>query len=171
MKKREKILATIFLFTFLTLGGGIGFDLYSRKKEALIEKKWALELKLAEYETLLEEAGLWETRENWLDSSQPRYTTRDTIDNYVFKMVKNPPSGVTVSKLKLIEGSKSDHWVQAGVGLLAQGTLKEVFAWLYELQSPDNFFVIENLKVTPEKKTLDVIQCEFELVRWYRPQS
>ncbi|MDF1814842.1 MAG: hypothetical protein P1V20_21745 [Verrucomicrobiales bacterium] len=171
MKPREKILLTVFLLTLLLLGGGIGFDLFKKSRTALIEEKWALELKLVEYETLLEEEPLWKSRNNWLEANQPAYTTRDAVDNHIFSTIKNPPQNVTVSEIKLIEGRQNDSLVEAGAQVVAEGTLPDVFGWLYQLQTPENFFVIENLKVIPDKKTLDVIRCEFELLRWYAPAS
>ena len=170
MKKSEKILLSLFALTLLVIGGGIGFDQWRKTKASVIEEKWNLELQLAEIETLIEEADLWQNRSQWLQAHQPVYSTRDTIDNHIFQTVKHPVGNVSIGNIKLIEGKQSDHWVQAGARVVATGTMPEVFGWLHQLQSPKNFYVIENLKVIPDKKSLDVIQCEFELIRWYAPK-
>ena len=170
MKPREKIILALFVITLLGSVFVIGSDLYKKKRQDILDRRWAVELRLAEMETLIDEESSWEDRGNWLTTHQPKFESRDAIDNHIFSVVKQAPEGVTVPKVQLIEAAKTDHWVQAGVQVTAKGTLENIFRWLYQLQSPENFFVIDSLRVLPDKKELDVILCEFKLVRWYAPQ-
>ncbi|MCB1206852.1 MAG: hypothetical protein KDN18_21530, partial [Verrucomicrobiae bacterium] len=60
-------------------------------------------------------------------------------------------------------------YVQASVALSASGDLKSVFRWLYDLNRPEQFRVIRNLKVQPDKETPENIIATFELLGWYAP--
>ena len=171
MKPRERILLGLFIITVPVTVLAIGGDIYRKARAEWVDKRNKTEMKLAVMEALVEDGRLWETRGDWLMQNQPKYTTRDTIDNHIFSTVKAAPSGVAVSDIKLIEAKETEHWIQAGVRLTGKGTLEDVFRWINQLQSPENFFVIKSLRVLPEKKTLNVIQCEIELVRWYAPQT
>lgn len=171
MKPREKVILILFILTLLGSALAIGSDLYRKSRQVILEEKWQIELELAEMETLVAEASLWESRSNWLRANQPKFESRDAVDNHIFSIIKSSPPEVEVSKISLIAGDSSDHWIQAGVQVTAKSTLKSMFQWIHRLQSPDNFFVVEYLRVLPDPKELDRIICEFKLVRWYAPQD
>jgi hypothetical protein len=63
----------------------------------------------------------------------------------------------------------SPYFTQAGVSLSASGDLASVFRWLHDLNRPENFRVIRNIKVGPDKDKAENIVAQFELLRWYTP--
>lgn len=170
MKASERFLLTSFLVLLLFGGAVILWDLYRDRKALLIDERESLELNLVEIEALLEDEAIWTQRAALLEEKQPRFTTREAIDNAIFEDARSgEDANVTTSEIKLIEPVATPQYVQAGVTLKAEGTVEDVFRWLHELQSPDTFRVVRSFKANPHPEEDETIQCDIELLRWYEP--
>ena len=136
----------------------------------LLAEKSNLEIEWVEIETLFEEKDLWETRAAWLDQNQPKFTSNEEIDQAIFKEAEaEDVEGVTTSKLALLPTVSTRDYVQAGVSLTASGELGDVLRWIYDLNHPQDFRVIRNLKISPDKEAPEKVVAHLELLRWYAP--
>ncbi len=170
MKASEKRLL-IALLAMLLLGGVvIASDFYFDRRDLLLSEKARLEEEWIVIETLFEEKDLWEARAEWLDASQPAFTSAEQIEQAIYQeALAKEAEGVTTSKQSLIPTITTADYVQAGVSLTASGELPDVFRWLYELNRPEDFHVVRNLKVAPDKEAPEKVIAQFELLRWYAP--
>ncbi len=170
MKPSEKRLL-FALLGMLVLGGiVIGSDSYFDQRNLLLSKRAALEDEWVVIETLFEEKDLWEARAEWLRNNQPPFTSGETIDQEIYQeALAEKVSGVTTSKLSLLPTLTTPEFIQAGVSLTASGELPDVFRWIYELNRPEGFRVIRNLKVQPDKESPEKILATFDFLRWYAP--
>lgn len=160
------------MFLLILVGGGsvILFDLYRRKAEAIEDRKEALDLELVEIEALLEERDLWLARDEWRRANQPVFESQEAADNQIFKEANaEGVSGVEVSGINLLEPVDSAYFEQAGVSMTATGTLEAVFEWIYNLQRPETFRVVRNIRVLPDPDDGRKVRCTLELLRWYAP--
>ena len=136
----------------------------------LLAERTNLENEWIVIETRFEEREIWEARAAWLDANQPAFTSTEEIDQSIYQeALAEKVDGVTTSKHTLLPTLTTPDYVQAGVSLTASGELKDVFRWLYELNRPEGFRVIRNLKVQPDKETPENILATFDLLRWYAP--
>ena len=95
---------------------------------------------------------------------------REQIEQEVYKMaLAEEVAGVTTSKQTLLPTTTTPDYVQAGVSLSASGDLASVFRWIHSLNRPEDFRVIRNIKVQPDKEKPENIVANFELLRWYAP--
>jgi hypothetical protein len=170
MKSSEKRLLFILL-SMLVLGGVfLGMDQYLKRRDALLAEKARLETEWIVIETLFEEKEIWEMRAQWLAENQPPFTSSEQIDQAIYdEALAAEIEGVTTSKQTLMPTVTTPDYVQAGVSLTASGELRDVFRWIHELNRPESFRVIRNLKMAPDKEEPGKILAQFELLRWYAP--
>lgn len=170
MKASERLLLTAFLVLLLFGGAVILWDLYRDRKETLVTEQEQLELDLVEIEALMEDQEKWTARAELLEQNQPKFTSRENVDNAIFADAQSGDgANVSVSEIKLVEPMSTPYYVQAGVNLKAEGTVEDVFRWLHHLQSPETFRVVRSFKANPHPDEDEKIQCEIELLRWYAP--
>lgn len=170
MKTREKRLLFALLGILLIGGLVIGSDYFFDERERLLNEQGQLRNEWIVIETLFEEKDLWEMRSTWLEEKQPRFTSSEAADQAIYQeSLAQGVSGVTTSKQNLLPAVSTPNYVQAGVSLSASGTLGDVFRWLYDLNQPEDFRVVRNLKVVPDKESPEHIIATFELLRWYAP--
>lgn len=170
MKASEKRLLFAMLAMLLLGAGVIGSDFYFDKRDALIAERAALDTEWVEIEALFEEKEIWEMRAEWLTQHQPKFTSNEQIDQSIYQQaLAEKVDGVVTSKQTLLPTVTTPDYVQAGVSLSAAGDLPSVFRWLHLLNRPEEFRVIRNLKVQPDKEKPENIVATFELLRWYAP--
>jgi hypothetical protein len=168
MKSSERLLLSLFLIVLLAGGGVVLWTLYRERRDAFTAEKQSLELSLVEVDALLEDESLWTDRATLLSTRQPRFTTREEIDNAIFEDARSgDDAGVVTTDVQLIEPVQTEHYAQAGVSLKAEGTVEDVFRWLHRLQSPETFRVVRSFKANPHPDENEKIVCEIELLRWY----
>lgn len=170
MKSSEKRLLFALLGMLFLGAVVIGSDFYFDRRNLLLAERATLEEQWVEIDALFEEKDLWEARGEWLAQNQPKFTTTEKIDQEIYQeALAEKVSGVTTSKLSLLPTLTTPEYVQAGVSLTAQGDLQDVFRWIYELNRPEGFRVIRNLKVQPDKEAPEKVLATFDLLRWYAP--
>lgn len=170
MKASEKRLLFALLGMLFLGAAVIGSDYYFDRRDLLLADKSELENDWVVIETLFEEKEVWEVRSAWLAQNQPPFTTAEEVEQSIYQeALAKDADGVATSKQTLLPTLTTPDYVQAGVALTAAGDLKDVFRWLYELNRPEDFRVIRNLKVVPDKEAPEQILATFELLRWYAP--
>lgn len=172
MKASEKRLLFILLGMFFLGAIVIGSDYYLDRRDLLLAERAELENEWVRIETLFEEREVWEIRSAWLSQNQPAFTTAEEVEQGIYQeALAKGVDGVSTSKRTLLPTLTTPDYVQAGVALTAAGDLKDVFRWLYDLNRPEAFRVIRNLKVVPDKEAPEKIIATFELLRWYAPPA
>jgi len=170
MKPSEKRLLFGLLLMLLIGAGVIGSDYYFDKRDQLLADKVNLDNEWITSETLFEEKEVWEMRAAWLEQHQPVFTSTEEIDQAIFKeALAAEVDGVGTSKHTLLPTANTPYYTQAGVSISAAGDLASVFRWLSDLNRPESFHVIRNIKVGPDKDKAENIVAQLELLRWYTP--
>ncbi len=169
LKKSERILLGIFISMLFVAATWVAWNIYSAKRVELEDAAHLLSIQEAEVEVLLRQKDLWLQRANWLQAAQPKFTSWDEADIQLLQDARAAgDTGVTTTDHQLLDPVETELYRQAGVRFKAEGSLTSVFAWLYKLQSPEKFRVISKLRVAPDKEDTKKVNCEVELLRWYR---
>ncbi len=172
MKASERLLLS--LFALLLLGGGalVMWDLYRDRRDALTDEREMLELEMVEIDALLEDREFWLERAAWLEENVPAFTSDDQVSNAVYQDAQAVDAqGVITSGIQLLDTAEVAEYVLARVSLTASGTVEDVFGWLHELQQPESFRSVRNVRISPDPEDEELIICEMELVRWYAKQN
>jgi len=170
MKTSEKRLLFALLGMLLLGAVVVGSKFYLDKRDTLVAEQEGLDTEWVEIEALFEEREIWEMRATWLTQNQPEFTTTEQIDQAIYQeALADKVEGVTTSKQTLLPTATMPDYVQAGVSLSASGELGAIFRWIYDLNRPEGFHVIRNLKVVPDKEAPEDVIATFDLLRWYAP--
>ena len=170
LKTREQRLLFAFIATLFLAASWYLWKFYKSQRDHASEVAFQLSLQEAEFDELLEERDKWTRRSEWLDAFQPNYSSRAEVDNELLEEARAiGVDGVTTKGFTLLPPIETIDYVQAGVTFTAQGELPHVFEWLHTLQRPETFRVIRGLKVIPNKEEPTLVDCEIELLKWYRP--
>lgn len=172
MKQSEKVLGIILL---LVLFAGANFILFHRvmkKKDAMELQHHELGLKRAEIEGLMEMKHQIFQYKDWLDANQPVYTKQSVAEAELLALA-NSSEGfeVDVFHRDLKDPVELPDMVEASIIIKCTGQLGGTLRWLYSLQKPDKFRVIQNFDMTPDKEDKTIVNCSFILKIWYRKKE
>lgn len=172
LSKREQRLFFGFVLTLFLAACWFLWSFYSSYRDDALKISRELSQREAEYEVLLEERDKWTQRAEWLAKHQPVFTSRADVDQAIADdMRANQFPAVETEFKRLVDPHESNEYVQAGVIFTATGKLEDIFAWLHTLQRPEHFRIIRSLRVLPDKDDPELVNCEIELLRWYRPNN
>ena len=170
LKAREQRLLFAFIATLFLTATWYTWKFFKSNRDRAFEVEHQLSLQEAEVEVLLEERDKWTRRSEWLEAYQPAFTSRGEVQNELYQEAQADVEGVEVSDIDLLEQIETPDYIQAGVSFVAKGTLVDVFKWLHSLQQPESFRVIRTLRVVPDREDPSLVQCDVELLKWYRPE-
>jgi hypothetical protein len=162
------------LGVFLTLGGVIGIVLSVQQIRAwqhrLERREREVELKQMESETLLAEAPIWIAKEAWLTQVQPAAESELQANEGLLERLRNSATGVgmEISKTQIEATQQTDYYRQFGVTLLLKGNLPPLMRWVHSLLTPDAFYVMPQLRISPDKEDPNKVTALVRVWRWYR---
>ncbi len=169
MTRSERRLGTMLLAICLLGGTFVAWDYYSKKISALKIERDAFDQDWLTIETYFEEREMWNSRSTWLEVNQPTFEETTEIEQSLYQEALAADNDrIETSNLDLRPTVVEANYTQSSVTLVAKGTLEDVFRWLHSLTRPEDFRVIRNMKVTPDKEVEGKIMCQFELLRWYK---
>lgn len=173
MKPSEQKLLVI-LITVLAIGGGvIGSSSLLAWQHRLDAAERKAELDQMESAALLARAEEFAARSKWLEVHQPVAASDREADELVQHEVidRATASGIEVKNWQFVEPTVNESCLQAGVSMIVRGELAGVFRWLCAVQAPEKFFVVPDIKITPDKDDPGKVVCALQVLRWYRPLS
>jgi hypothetical protein len=146
---REKILLTVFLAALFIVGGVVAWkwitsDLQTRR-EALVRK----DAELVELQRWIAEKNVWENREAWMKARpMPPYLKQRSEAEFV-QTIQGSLSkyGIQTVDQRIQETRQSGSFVEVPIDLTLDATLEELIRWLYDVQRPDSFRVISQIRL------------------------
>ncbi|MDF1859782.1 MAG: hypothetical protein P1U87_06175 [Verrucomicrobiales bacterium] len=172
MKTSEKRLLFIMLGIALLGGLVVGSGKYFDKRDELRTGQRQLSSEWDEIQALFTQRETWEMRSNWLEANQPKFTSPEKAAGEIFQEAQaSEVEGVEATKQVFVDPEETPHYIQTGVSLSAKGELPNVMRWIYDLSRPEDFRIVRNLKIVPDKETPENVIATFELLRWYAPTN
>jgi hypothetical protein len=162
------------LGVFLALGGLIGTVLVVQQirgwQHRLDRRERDVELAQMESRTLLAEAPMWMAKEEWLTQVQPAAESELQANEGLLEQLRNTATGVglEISKTQIEATQQTDHYRQFGVSLLLKGDLPLLMRWVHGLLGPDTFYVMPQLRISPDKEDPTKVTALVRVWRWYR---
>ncbi len=147
--KREKLLLIVFVSALLIAGGFLAWNWLSRdlkvRQGRLVEK----ETQLVELRRWLDEKSIWESREKWMNTHPlPSYQKQRSEAEFVQTIQASLTKyGVQTVDQRIQETREGAVFVEVPVDLTVDATLEELIRWLYDVQRPDAFRVISQIRL------------------------
>ena len=170
MKPHETRLLLVLLGLFFIAANVVGGVKLLEKKKAIARERDRLEALETDLESLLESRARYREFGEWIATHQPVFENRESMEKEMLAAADGAEAfGITITGKDLLEIEELDQAIQSGIWLRAEGSLEGLLQWLHELQQPEKFRVIRKLRLIPGGEVPSTLQCEFLLLRWYRP--
>lgn len=138
----------------------------------------ALNTRTAEWKIarqLLTEADLWEARTKWLAEHQPKApsdaeTNRAHVE--LMNQLKDAASatGVQLQDAEPLPVESTESHLAVSISVRTSSSWEALLKFLYAVQQPDSFIVVESSGLETEPKDAKQMQGRFKISRWFAPR-
>jgi Tfp pilus assembly protein PilO len=122
-------------------------------------------------EVFLRERGMWEKRDEWLKQHQPPLTNPaeastllDTVKEIAGK------HGVLLENPSIGSSDSTPNYQTVSVSVDAKSEWKPLVRFLYDLQQPQSFVVMENVNLQIDSSDPTKMRGKFKIARWFAPK-
>lgn len=152
MKPSERRLIVLLAVLAALCGGAILTQRLLRTQHSLERREQTLALRDMEARAMLTEATLWQERLAWLKSAQPPLESENQASEALLESLLGAAAQhqLLVQKKQLHEPVSGTHHREIAVTLTVKGALPAVFRWMHNLQSPESFCAVPQIKVVPD---------------------
>ena len=169
LSPREKTLATIVGGIVFLLINFLLFSTFSKHHRRLKEELAAKASQLEVMRGLFSDRELWEQRDAWLDQRFTKITNESTAGVELLNTVKEAAKkhAVLIENPSLGIPQKKTDYVSVLVNLEAKSNWRQLGKFLFELQGPEKFVVVEsvNLQVDPADKFQ--MRGKMRIAKWF----
>jgi hypothetical protein len=171
LSARERNLATIVAIVVAFGGAWLLVDSYLDTRSKLLAKIASEQRQVQSMRLILDQADLWNRREQWLQAKQPKLENADTAGVQLLDYVQ----GIAKQHVVLLQGQvlhapeTRPACISVALEIETKSPWTALVSFLESLQSPDQFVALEsaNLKVDPADATQ--VHGRFKIARWYAP--
>lgn len=173
MKPSERRLILILAVLAALCGGAILTQHLTRAGNALERREQTLKLRRMETDALMADAGLWQQRLTWLESTQPPLDSENQASEELLGglLAAAAERGLMVQKKQLHEPASGAHHREIAVTLTVKGSLPSVFQWMHRVQSPTAFCAVPQLKIIPDGEDPSLVVATVRFSRLHAPGS
>lgn len=126
-------------------------------------------------DALLSDRAYWEDRQRWLDEHQPELENSGAAQGALIETLQKVARdrGITILEQTILEPTVKPYYQEISVRLKLTAPMKEMVAWLAEIQAPERFYVVDQLSLSVDTKSKEVelpALCTLQVGRLYRSQ-
>jgi len=118
---------------------------------------------------LARQEALWKKRDAWLLAKQPKLDNQDSAGVQLLSQIKDAAKKhqVLLDHPEIGSPDQRGDYVSVSVGLETKSSWAAILAFLHEVQTPEQFIVIEgaNLKIDDQDHTQ--MRGHFKIARWF----
>ena len=168
LTKRESKLLVIFLGAIFVILNFMGVAFLVGRQGELRSKLGDLRNERLEANSWLAEKDLWQQREEWMDSKQPKLQNTGEANAALLEALQTGArkQNITIMEQGFGEPNTQPSYQEISVKLKINGSLESITRWLVELQQPGNFQAVPTLSMKSDSDPSKVI-CELTVARWY----
>jgi type II secretory pathway component PulM len=172
MSARERNLVMIvgaIALVFITYFVG---DYFLKSRARLLAERDTKARQLKTMEALSAEKPLWEQRDAWLSAKQPKLSNEDTAGVQLLDQIKElaKKHGVMIENPVIGRPNRRPEYTGIGVDIETKSPWSGLIAFLTELQTPDQFIVLELANLKKDAADQTQMRGKFKIARWYAPK-
>ena len=176
MSERERKLLIMFASAGVILLSLWGYKSYQLKRESIqIERKQA-EIELREGKNFLARRDIIQDEIDWLAENEPQPQASELVAPKLQEVANAEAlrAGMTVKKIdpiaeRLEEPDSTKNYKVAQVKFQVTGEEKNLYNWFGFMHSPNDFRVISEISMRPNKEEDHLIDCTVTFDQWYVP--
>ena len=172
LTQREKVLSmavgsAAFLFVNFFV-----VDLFLKNKAALDVGIARNKAQLTATRTRFAEKAIWQEREAWLVSKQPKITNEDSAGVQLLEQVNKLASAqnVVLENPVIRPASRRPEVTAISVEVGLKSPWKSLVPFMSALQQPDQFMVLEKANLKIDAKDQTQMEARFTVAKWYAPK-
>lgn len=164
------LLTTIFI---ILLAGGTysGWSSFEKSKTAIRAEIKTINAKIAENDRWMNQADQWKQRGAWITTNQPVTSGPDDASLALIEGIQKSAAqeNIQIADQKILPTKTTSNYFETSVTVKLHTDMKSLIEWLYLLQTPASFTVVESFSLKTDAQTPN-LNCEFTLGRWYSPE-
>jgi hypothetical protein len=172
LNPREQTLAaivgvTVFIFLNLLL-----MSAFAKRNTALHAQLSQQRLEWNGMQALLEQKGLWATRDAALTAKQPKLTNENAAGVELYDNIRELAQSHSVTILNpVLNGGieKTPFYRSVPVTVDTSSSWPQLISFLYALQKPDGFTVCEDANIQVDPSDPAKMVGHFKIAKWYAP--
>ncbi len=169
LSQREKLLAGLVGFALFVLLNIFLMKFFLANHGELKTSLGKAQAQLGTFKQLETERAMWAERDEWLNNSLVPMGDSDVANKHLREALLELAKKHVVTLESPAPGipNAQPTYTSLSVRLEAKATWKQMFNFLYELQSPGQFIVVEalDMKVDPIDKTN--LRANFTIAKWF----
>lgn len=129
--------------------------------------------KREEIQALLSDREYWEERQQWMEIHQPQLSEPGEAQGELIAHLQKfaRERGITILEQTILEPSQQPPFRKIAVRLKLTAPMQDMVEWLAEIQSPDGFYVVEQMLIAPDQRSKEEekpVICTFQVAKLYR---
>lgn len=176
MSEREKKLLSLFAVAGVILLAFWGYKSYVQKRQELTLNRQKAENTLREAKMSLVSRDSVADEIDWLNQHEPAPQASEQVPTKLqaFANAEATRASMTVKKMDILpeppsgEGAVS-HYKYAQVKFTVTGEERNLYAWFDKMHSPNDFRVISEITLEPNREDDSLIDCIVTFDQWYVP--
>jgi hypothetical protein len=176
MSEREKKLLGMFAVAGVILLFLWGYKSYTSKSLEIKASRSAAETTLLNAELYLKSRDAVQDEIDWLAEHEPQPEAREQIPTKLQQLASSEATraSMTVKKMDILDTPPADETAAnrygvAQVKFTVTGDEKNLYAWFDRMHSPDDFRVISEIVMSPNREEDHLIDCVVTFDQWFVP--
>jgi len=153
-----------------------GYKSYANKSLEINASRAAAEITLRDAELYLKSRDAVQDEIDWLAEHEPKPGAREQIPTKLQQLASSEATraSMTVKKMDIldtppVDEAAANRYGVAQVKFTVTGDEKNLYAWFDRMHSPDDFRVISEIVMSPNREEDHLIDCVVTFDQWFVP--
>ncbi len=172
MSQREKVLAACVGGVVLVLVNFFLIGYFLRTNSELHAQLAVKRSQMSALRELVVDTPKWNRNDAWLKAHQPRIENEGTAGVQMLDLTVNVAKkhSMLIQQQAIGGIERRPDFISAPVNLEVKGSWKDLLGFLYELQAPERFIVLEALNLQIDAQDQTKMVAKLRVSRWFQPK-
>jgi hypothetical protein len=172
LSSREKTLATLVGLIVGIVLNLLLMNFFIKTHRSLRAELASKTSELAAKKILLAEKTMWEQRDAWIQSKLPKLTNEGSVGVQLLDQVKELAKKHTVLVENPAIGTvdRRGQSMAVTVNIETKSPWRELGAFLRDIQGPEQFVVLESVKIQKDSSDATQMRGWFRIAKWFAPK-
>lgn len=171
LSQREKVLSAIVGGAVLIFLNLFLINYFLKNNNSLRASLANKQAQLSALQTVLRDAPMWQQRSDWLKANQPRLDNAESASVQLIEQITATARKHTIllDSPQPTQAVHNPDYTSVPVKIGAKGAWENMVDFLYELQGPEKFIVLESATLTKDPQDQTQMQASLSIAKWYTP--
>lgn len=140
-------------------------------QRALDKKDRSVAMRQTEMEQMLAEKDVWQQKLDFLRQKQPPMKNVNAANKELYQFINESAQkhSLEINNRQTVTPEENTYFHQVGETLVIMSEVKPLMQWMHEVLSPDSFYYISSLALSPLPADNSKVQATVHVTRLYAP--